>query len=616
MKIISDSTSSVNNLFKFLTHLHRGGSWSYWWIKPEDKSFWWPANKPSKPPRHKNLYFGVHPINKQKGEKQRAFIDDIAAVNCLYADFDAKHFSNSKSDTLAHAINVNPSILVDTGGGYQGYWLLDSSFIIRNNFDRERAKKLQEGWVDFVKGDPGAKSLNQILRVPGSRNYKKEYSPDYPIARFMKTDFDLLFEFEELEERIRKKGVLQKQGSVIEEGYRNSYLTSQAGKMVRKGMFPDWIDASLLWDNQKYCNPPLDATEVLKIAKSVSKYSLEKNETGKIAQIMRLEDVIAEEVSWLWEPYIPLGKLTLLEGDPGIGKTWMALQIAAMVSSGQSFPSTNKKTSLCEPKNVVYLSAEDGVGDTIKPRLKKADADQSRIFVLTGWKDTCLKTNKETRGQVILTDIDVLEQAIENLSPAILIIDPLQAYLGSKVDMHRANETRPVLAGLAMLAEKYHCAVLCIRHLAKSHTEKSIYRGLGSIDFSAAARSILLAGQDPQDKDKRVLAHVKSSLAAIGPSLCYEIREDGFRWLGISEHCAETLLATSSGEKMHSALQKAIEFLKLELSQGSRRTKTIFSKAEEIGLSEKTIRRAGKDIDVNAHKFGGKGGFWVWELKK
>jgi len=337
--------------------------------------------------------------------------------------------------------------------------------------------------------------------------------------------------------------------------------------------------------------------------------------------IVRLAEVEPEEVAWLWEPYIPLGKLTILEGDPGVGKTWLALQLAAIVSRGAPFPGPDGvPKERREPANVVYLSAEDGLADTLRPRLDKAGADVSRVFALTGWEGVDPETGQKKAGSITLAALDVIEAALRQVKPALVVVDPIQAYMGAGVDMHRANEVRPVLAGLAALAERYKCAALCIRHLGKSQQDRAIYRGLGSIDFAAAARSILLVGQHPEDERKRVLAQSKNSLAAKGASIAFELREDGFFWCGVANVTAEALLAPAKSEEEKSAVDEAADFLREALADGPRPAKEVIKEAGSLGINEKSLRRAmdmGK-VPVGKRRIntGTRGsGFWEWYLQ-
>jgi AAA domain len=328
--------------------------------------------------------------------------------------------------------------------------------------------------------------------------------------------------------------------------------------------------------------------------------------------VVCMANVAAEQVSWLWRPYIPRRKLTWLEGDPGIGKTWLALALAAAITQGKSpFGGVGM-----DPGTVLYLTAEDGLGDTLRPRLDAAGADVDRVHVLVGWREG------ETNGCVTLGDINVITSALEQVKPALVVVDPLQAFLGASVDMHRANETRPLLASLAALAEAHECAVLGIRHLTKLSQPHAIYRGIGSIDFAAAARSILLVGQHPEQPAQRIMAQSKSSLAAAGPSLAFELREGTFVWCGESELTADQLLGPQLAPTPPTERDEAKAFLEEMLQEGAQPARTIFSEARKAKISEITLRRAKTELGVESRKVtvpAAKDGAkprqaWAWQL--
>ena len=180
----------------------------------------------------------------------------------------------------------------------------------------------------------------------------------------------------------------------------------------------------------------------------------------KDLKIINMQDVEATEVKWLWYPYIPYGKITIIQGDPGEGKTTLVLNLAALLTRGEKLPECKEAS---DPINVLYQSAEDGLSDTIKPRLTAANADASRVMVID-----------ETNIELSMTDHH-LEAAIRQTGAKLVILDPLQAYLGAKVDMHRANEVRPVFKHLATVAEKYGCAIVLIAHMNKSAGMKAAY---------------------------------------------------------------------------------------------------------------------------------------------
>jgi hypothetical protein len=321
-----------------------------------------------------------------------------------------------------------------------------------------------------------------------------------------------------------------------------------------------------------------------------------------------LQHVQPATVEWLWSPYVPKRKLTLLEGDPGVGKTFLALAIVAAETVGRHWPDAQARG----PGTALYLSAEDGIEDTLTPRLIAMGADRARVYVLKGWR------TKTAEGVITLADIDVIERAIREKAPTLVVIDPLQAFIGAGVDMHRANEVRAILSGLVVLAERYGCAILIVRHWTKAAQDRAIYRGLGSIDFSAAARSILVAGKDPKHPERFVMAHGKSSLAPTGPSLAYELGDGRFRWIGQTTVTADAMARPPQVEEEGSALEEARDFLHAVLAEGPQPAKEVVRAARGAGIAAITLRRARQGL-VSISRVGlpgqGKGGgAWMWSL--
>lgn len=306
-----------------------------------------------------------------------------------------------------------------------------------------------------------------------------------------------------------------------------------------------------------------------------------------------MEDIKCENVEWLWYPFVPYGKITIIQGDPGEGKTTLVLQMIAKLTRGETI--INEETK--EPINVIYQTAEDGLSDTIKPRLVAANADCSKVLVID---------DKETP----LTMLDVrLEKAIAETSARLVVLDPIQGFLGADVDMHRANEIRPVMKHIAEIAEKYRCAIILVGHMNKCNMGKSAYRGLGSIDFQAAARSVLIVGRIKNEPEIRVVCQIKNSLAPEAKSIAFKLSEkNGFEWLGECDVKAEELLCgTAKGMKQ----KTAINFLEDTLSKGKMAQTKIAELAEEKGISNKTLRNAKKTLEVKASKIGNQ---WYWEL--
>lgn len=234
------------------------------------------------------------------------------------------------------------------------------------------------------------------------------------------------------------------------------------------------------------------------------------------------------------------GKITIIQGDPGEGKTTLVLQIIAALTTGRPIWDGLPET---ERIHVIYQTAEDGLSDTIKPRLVAAGADCARVLVI------------DDSEKVLTLDDDRLEQALEKTGARLVVLDPIQGYIGSGVDMHRANEIRPLMHRLAKLAEKYSCAVILIGHMNKNSGDKSSYRGLGSIDFQAAARSVLVVGRIKDDPTLRVVCPTKSSLAPEGKAVAFRLDpEQGFQWVGQYDISADELLSGSSrGHMKHCA---------------------------------------------------------------
>lgn len=315
----------------------------------------------------------------------------------------------------------------------------------------------------------------------------------------------------------------------------------------------------------------------------------------KIYRLINMADVEVKEVEWLWYPYIPYGKITIVQGDPGEGKTTFILHLSALLSKGEPLPCESETR---EPVNIVYQNAEDSLEDTIKPRLLEAKADCSRILVID-----------ESKKGLSMTD-ERLVKAIEDTEAKIVILDPIQAYLGADVDMHRANEIRPVLKRLGDIADKHGCAIILIGHMNKASGSKSTYRGLGSIDFQATARSVLVVGRIKDNPTLRIIAHDKSSLAPEGRSMAFEMnRENGFRWLGHYDISVDELL---SGYHQESKLKKAEMLLEEMLSDGGVAQAEVVERAKKMDISKRILDTAKKNLSVQSRKNGDK---WYWYLE-
>ena len=338
-----------------------------------------------------------------------------------------------------------------------------------------------------------------------------------------------------------------------------------------------------------------DFTHCKYIYKTVT---LREKPERKAVPIIRMSEVQQTEVDWLWYPYIPFGKLTIIQGNPGEGKTFFAMQLAAACTNRKFLPQMEP----FEPFNMIFQTAEDGLGDTVKPRLLSADADLERVLVID-----------DTDDPLTLAD-ERIENAIRENHARLVIIDPLQAFLGANVDMNRANEVRPIFRRLAEVAQATNCAIVMIGHLNKASGSQSTYRGLGSIDITAVVRSLLFIGKVRTDPTTRVIVHEKSSLAPPGQSLAFSLGDEkGFRWIGAYDISAEDLLAGGEGNKTELKQEQAVKLIEEFLSEGKKVSIAEINKeATERGISERTVRLARNSMgDKIASERQGKD-WWIW----
>ena len=303
-----------------------------------------------------------------------------------------------------------------------------------------------------------------------------------------------------------------------------------------------------------------------------------KPETVKI---IRMSDVELTPVDWLWKPYLPFGKLSVLQGNPGEGKTYFAMHLAAACTNGKLLPNMERM----EPFNVIYQTAEDGLGDTVKPRLIEAGADLDRVLVID-----------DSEVQLTLSDERIEKAIIEN-NARLVIIDPIQAYLGADVDMNRANEVRPIFMRLGQVAQRTGCAILLIGHLNKAAGMQSLQRGLGSIDIAAAVRSVMFIGKLKHDPTMRILTHEKSSLAPPGASLAFSLGDEGgFRWVGEYDITADEMLSGIEPQR-ETKTQQAKDLICALLAGGKQVLSEDIDKAAlERGIPGRTVRDAKREL--------------------
>jgi hypothetical protein len=331
-----------------------------------------------------------------------------------------------------------------------------------------------------------------------------------------------------------------------------------------------------------------------------------------IGQLAR--DIEPERICWVWPGRLAAGKLTVFDGDPGLGKSTVALEIAARISTGDPLPGGTART----PRGVVLLSAEDGPADTIVPRLIAARADLNRVFILQGVQDVQGVDEVTVPG-----DLAAVEQTIRDHDAALLVIDPFVAFLGSDTSANKDQDVRRAIAPLVAMLDRIGAACLAVRHLNKASGMAALYRGGGSIGIVGAARVGLLVARDPDDDEAAVIAPIKSNLSKPPPALRYRLQShpgtDVARVVWdqspVTFDAAGLLAAAAGNEEDRSALQEAVDWLADLLALGPKAAADVLKDARRDGLSETTVKRAKARLGVQSQREGfGPGSHVVWFL--
>ncbi|MEU8371437.1 AAA family ATPase [Micromonospora tulbaghiae] len=339
------------------------------------------------------------------------------------------------------------------------------------------------------------------------------------------------------------------------------------------------------------------------------------------AKLVRLSTVKRERIDWLWPGYIARGKLHVIDGDPGLGKSTATADLAARVTTGKPWPDGQPG---CAPSGVVLLSAEDGLGDTIRPRLEAAGADLDRVVALTGITTVDLETGEMyERMPALPGDIGRIREAIQQVGAALVIIDPLMAYLGGDVNSHRDQDVRRALAPLAKMGEDTGAAIELIRHNNKGGGNNALYRGGGSIGIIGAARLGFTFARDPEDEHRVIVACTKANITAIPQSLAYHLvdsPEHGcarVEWHDgpVGYTAADLLAASHESADDRADRNDAAAWLRAHLldNGGEAEALAVYKAGEKAGFTRDTLKRAKKRAGVKAEKGGFDAG-WMWRF--
>jgi len=328
-----------------------------------------------------------------------------------------------------------------------------------------------------------------------------------------------------------------------------------------------------------------------------------------------LADVAAEEVTWLWPGRIPFGKVTLLVGDPGLGKSFVSLYLASRLSTGSPLQGETEKP----PKiTTLLLSAEDDLADTIRPRLNQMDADVTRIFAFKGVieKD---KDERDIERMVRLdTDLTALEQQVVETGARFVVVDPINAYMG-KTDGNQDIDLRRVLNPLAMIASRHKVAILVVTHSNKRSEGNKLHRVMGSLAYVGLARSVLAVGADPDAPGRCNMVQIKNNLAAQAGGLGYRIIQGEVVWdsdpVSLTPDTVFDGATGARGKPEADEKTKSVDFLRNLLANGEVYSKDVYAEADAVGLSKRTVDRAKVEMNVKMRREGfGTGGKWYWSL--
>lgn len=310
-------------------------------------------------------------------------------------------------------------------------------------------------------------------------------------------------------------------------------------------------------------------------------------------------DVEPKEVKWLWYPYIPFGKVTLIQGDSGDGKSTFALNLAALLTRGDTFPFTGVSH---EPMRVIYLNAEDDADDTVVPRFMKANGERSRLYFIS-----------EEKQRLNFSD-DRIREAIVSTGARVCILDPLASYLGADVSMNLANEVRPRFESLIKVARETGCAIIVVIHMNKAEGMNAKYRASGSGDIVAAARSVVVIGRprDAEGPDQRVMAHSKSNLAPLGSSILFSVSDGVVEFIDTVDITADQLVGAYGAAKARETKQAVARRELLDiLSRGPMPQKEVMTRMSELGISQRTCELAKGTLPIESVR---EGGYFVWRL--
>lgn len=570
--------------------------------------------------RDKDIYFCPHGFEKQRRLEKYAVMPTL-----LWADMD---------ECDPRECKIKPTIAIESSPGrYVGLWTIDK---------RLPRKEVNQALTYHIGADRGGWDLTQVLRVPGTRNFKYRSTPSVRVlwsdgpAYALKdierklpklrededtptTSRDAVALYEKHEKSLPSWCRRELLNGKPTQGKRSEMIWKLTNTLMEIGLSSDEAFVLLKaspWNKFKGRDEQL-RREIAKCkGRKLSRAEKEdsKEDRGDYQFLSRpIADVEEEELDWLWYPYLARGELSILEGDPGLGKSYLAQIVSGHIVDGRRLPSV-KRFPIAQG-TVAYFDIENSVATVTKKRLTTNGVENLKDFY-------------QEEEPFSVDDEDALERvsdAVERLQPLVVVFDTLNTYIG-KADIYKSSETQQAFAKFKMIAKRFNCAVLVLRHLTKGSKERALYRGQGSIAFSGLARVVMTVGVLPDDEDTRVMAVTKLNVTRKPKALTFTITElpdklkerdrSKFDWGDFIEITSDEILASPTPNKDGSSRDDAKGFLKTLLSEPMPASK-VESVAEGKSFNWRTVQRAADELGVIRKLVGfGQNKKSIWSLPK
>lgn len=574
-----------------------------------------------------HIYFGCCTRNSEtKGTKEQC-----SELVAFWADIDFTLTPQKDADKTLSEFPFKPSIKIFSGGGYHVYWLLKEPCEAHD----PRCEPTLKGIAVALHADISGAELARILRVPGTLNFKYKPSQKVEIVeckwslRYNVDDFEMF----KLESVSRDSNPESRKGK-IKPGARTAALVSLAGIMNRKGHTIEETEAAMLGLNTRFDPPHLEAYVKGKAQSIFEQYAKQHGDVGAVdttIDITTADKIIPEPLLWLWEPRIPLGKLTVFVGMPDVGKSTVAIDVVARCTTGRAWPGTETTR---EPQEVLMLVSEDDLTDTVVPRLMAAQADRSKVYFATQTKIIDKKSGNQKMRRIALDqDLKALEIMLaEHPEIKLVIIDPLGSYLG-KLKKNAEEDIRWVLTELKEMAERTKVAVISIDHFNKNSDQSAIHRLSGAGALAAVPRAMWGFVKDKDDPEKltRHMLNAKLNVVSEANKAGLKYRSVGVEfsikntlsslpvisWLGASEGDLDEILQQQS-DPDKSKVGKCAQWLRerLESNKGQEFCTIIYDEAEKRGWNSKLVQRAVKRAEAAYDKIGSRSFYKLIKMRE